>query len=384
MRIKLIDVDNRLSIKFNKTDGIHNWGDDNAYPSLVKSIIGSSVTAKQCVDLNSKYISGKGFEFAKENAPIVNKKGLNINQLLRVTSREFSEQNNIFLHVNYNALFEIISVDLLLATDVRIGKTDSKNYAGKFVVYNNWDRSKSKKINKEDYVLIDRFNPNQAVIDAQVEAAGGWSKYKGQILHLTADYSDLYSLSDVDSVLLDANSQYQASVFKNTGLRKGFFGAKLMITKPFNDDDERDDFQQTIQDLLGAENSSGVLHMEANLESDNLAEQLIIQNIDSNINDKEFEYTEKSTKESIIDAFGVPAMLVNNSDNSIFGQSGELLKEAKRTHWENKEEERNIITDAFKVIFSIFHQPINPTNNWTIIPIIQNEQNSNSNGNQTI
>jgi hypothetical protein len=59
MNIKLVNVDNRLSIKYS-VDGIYNWGADNAYPQLI--IINSSVTAKQCVDLNSKYIYGKGFD----------------------------------------------------------------------------------------------------------------------------------------------------------------------------------------------------------------------------------------------------------------------------------------------------------------------------------
>jgi hypothetical protein len=36
---------------------------DNAYPQPITTIINSSVTAKQCVDLNSKYIYGKGFDF---------------------------------------------------------------------------------------------------------------------------------------------------------------------------------------------------------------------------------------------------------------------------------------------------------------------------------
>jgi hypothetical protein len=39
----------------------------------------------------------------------------------------------------------------------------------------------SEKIKKIDK---DKYNPNTKVIDAQVVAAGGWSKYKGQILHL--------------------------------------------------------------------------------------------------------------------------------------------------------------------------------------------------------
>jgi hypothetical protein len=57
---------------------------------------------------------------------------LNINQLLRIVSREFSEINNL-LHINYNALYQIISVDLLTREDVRIG-ADSSGYSGKFIV----------------------------------------------------------------------------------------------------------------------------------------------------------------------------------------------------------------------------------------------------------
>lgn len=386
MKIKLVDVDNRLSIKYNKVDGIFNWGADNAYPQLVKSLINSSVTGKQCVDLNSKYIYGKGFEFAStitdKNSLIVNKRGLNINQLLRIAAREFSEQNNVFLHVNYNALYEVTSVDLLTCEDVRIGKSDSSGYAGKFVEYDNWDKSKSKKIQSKDFIIIDKYNPLPTVIDAQVEAAGGWNKYKGQLLHVTADFNSLYSLSDVDSVLYDADSEFKAALFKNSGLRKGFFGIKLFITKPFADDYERKQFEQTINDLKGSENSSGVLLLETNLESDNLAEHILIQNIDSNIDDKQFESSEQSSAKNLRKAFGVPSILVEDGDNSIFGQSGELLKEAKKTHWENKSEERDILVDAFSTIFSNFHKPINPANNWNITPIITITENKNTSTNE--
>jgi capsid portal protein len=113
-------------------------------------------------------------------------------------------------------------------------------------------------------------------------------------------------------------------LFKNTGLRKGF-GAKLFITKPFSSDYERQEFESTIQDLKGSENSSGVLLLEANLESDNLAEHILIQNIDTNIDDTLFQSTEESSARNIRKAFGVPSILLEDSDNSIFGNSGELL-----------------------------------------------------------
>jgi hypothetical protein len=37
-----VNVDNRLSIKYNSVDGIYNWGADNAYPQPITTIINSS------------------------------------------------------------------------------------------------------------------------------------------------------------------------------------------------------------------------------------------------------------------------------------------------------------------------------------------------------
>lgn len=369
VKIKLIDVDSRLSIKFDKTEGIYKWSDDNAYPQLIKSLIGSSVTAKNCVDTNAKYIYGKGFSFIGKDS-IINKKGLSVNKLFRQASREFSEQNNLFFHVNYNALYQIKSVELISCTDARIGKADSTGYSGKIVVYDNWDKSRGKKVEKKDFEIFDIFNPNPAIIDVQVEAAGGWSKYKGQILHVTSDFNDIYSLSDGDSVLYDMNAEFKASVFKEAALRRGNFGSKIFITKPFSDDYERADFEKTIQDLLGVENANGVLTLEASNESDNLDDQFIIKNLESDFDDKKVEYTENSSTKKIRKAFGVPAILMEESDNSIFGNSGELIIQAKKMHWENKEEERTIITEAFQTIFSRWHEPINLNNDWTITPIL--------------
>jgi capsid portal protein len=99
-------------------------------------------------------------------------------------------------------------------------------------------------------------------------------------------------------------------------IEKRFFGAKLFITKPFSSDYERQEFESTIQDLKGSENSSGVLLLEANLESDNLAEHILIQNIDTNIDDTLFQSTEESSARNIRKAFGVPSILLD-SDNSI-------------------------------------------------------------------
>jgi hypothetical protein len=80
-----------------------------------------------------------------------------------------------------------------------------------------------------------------------VKAAGGWSKYKGQILHLNSDFSELYSLSDVDSAYMMLIQSFKFLFKKNTGLRKGFL-VLLFITKPFSSDYERrQEFESTIK-----------------------------------------------------------------------------------------------------------------------------------------
>jgi hypothetical protein len=373
MRVKLIDVDNRLKIKFCKEKGIHNFGDDNAYPQLIKSLIGSSVTAKQCVDINSKYIFGKGFLFDGKTS-IVNKNGLTLNQLLRIASKEFSIQNNLFFHVNWNAAYQITSVTLIPSTDARIGEADSTGYSGKFILYDDWDKTRAKKVDKKNFKLIDRFNPNKSVIDSQVKAAGGWSKYKGQILHICSDFSETYSLSDGDCVINDMLSEYLAGVYKNAGLRKGYFGTRIIVTKSIEGYEERRDFEEMMKSLAGVEESEALIHLETDKNSDDLDSQFKIVDISSNIDDKMFEGTEESSARNIMTAFGVQKILINTSaDNAVFGNSGELLKSAKQLHWENKEEERGTIVEAFQRIFKYWHEPINLSDDWSIIPIISNQ-----------
>ncbi|WNM18612.1 hypothetical protein [Flavobacterium capsici] len=385
MKVKLIDVDNRLSIKYDQINGIHNWGDDNCYPQLISSLASRSVTAKQCIKINASNIYGKGFNFTQnvkdKSNLIVNKKELNINQLLDVCSKEFAKQNNVFLHLNYNALFQIISVDLIISERVRIGEADSTGYSGKFVVYDNWDKKKNKKIDKKDFVLIDRFNPKPEIIEKQVESAGGWNKYKGQILHLSTDYNEIYSSSDLDAAIIPSYNEHGIDKFLYNGIENGFIGVKFIHTKPFDDEDEAREFEDCIKKGMGGENAATVFLIESKLNSDILKDEIYVQNIDSNIDDARYIHTERSAAEKIRKSFDIHSILIDDSDNSIFGQSGALLKEAKITQWEKKESIRNKISDAFQLIFSKFHLPINPSNDWTITPIIKIEKTASNESN---
>ena len=69
---------------------------------------------------------------------------------------------------------------------------------------------------------------------------------------------------------------------------------------------------------------------------------------------KIFEYSDKQAEKEICKAFNVPLMLVSQTDNSLFGSSGEMLKEAKIQLWEIKEEERQLIENTFSKLMNLF------------------------------
>ncbi|RZJ67696.1 MAG: hypothetical protein EOO50_05280 [Flavobacterium sp.] len=374
LRATLLDVEPSIVVKFDKTQGIQTWGDNNNYPTQMRNLIAASVTARNCIKRNSAYIRGKGFAFELANEILVNQDGQTINQVLGDSSKELAYINNVFIHVNINSEYKITSAQIIPSTDSRVGKEDSKGYAGKFIVYNNWDLSIEESIKKGDFITIDRFNPDPKVIESQVQAAGGWQKYKGQILHIKGDASRIYAEADGDCVVFDMDSEKKAARFKNGGLRKGRFGARIYMTQPFDDDYERQAFQNTLKELEGEDSQESIIVMESNEMSDDFDTQFKMLDLSSNIDDKMFEFTENSVARNIRRAFGVPSILVEtDSDAGIYGNSGELLKQAKLTHWEDLEEQRSLLINAFKRIFTRWVEPLE-INDWSIIPIIQDKQ----------
>jgi hypothetical protein len=355
---KLIEIAKRL-VKFDESFNIYANGLGNDYPERVERLINNSSTAKPCAKLLRKYIVGQGFE--SQNDFIVHQEdGTSLRKFLSRLALSYSYQNGVFIHVNYNLEGEKISLKVLPFVNCRIGKKDSKDHHGKILVSENWNADK---INDKDIDIIDIYNPRKEVILDQIRNARELKKYKGQVLFFNPEES-IYPLSHLDSAINDADSEFRAGEFKNLTLRKGFFGKKLIITPPMvgnnNIDEEyltpeqanekhleeteRDNFRKNIQSFMGSDNVDGALHLEMEFEGDSIDNVIKFVDIQSNIDDKLFEYTEKSVSNNIRKAFSnVPSVLIEGSDNSVFGQSGELLKSAKIFYQEQTEEDRNLI-----------------------------------------
>ncbi|MBE99312.1 hypothetical protein [Flavobacterium coralii] len=357
MKTLLVNVWKRLT-PWNKSVEVYANDTDNAYPERMDRLINNSVTASSATSIMVQYLIGKGYGRAVDDLIVNPSLNLKLIDFADDVAGEIVKHRGVFIHVNWNALYKIAGFSVIPFDWCRIGKKDSNDYAGKIAVYRNgWEKPK-----KSDVTWIDVFNPNKNVIDAQVEKAGGWEHYKGQVLYINMDTKLIYPLSRIESVAEDCDSEAQASIYKNRLLRKGFFGNTIVVTRPLVGDglsgaeliaaeSEREQFQKGIKDTLGAENAGGVLCLEMDFAGEKLEDAILIKQVESKIDDKLFNYTENSVRENILIAFNnLPSGLIKTSDTSLFGNSGEAILEMKRTYWENTTKERNLLTSILNQI----------------------------------
>ena len=369
---------------FEKRTGIHNNGIENNYPELVVSRIENSVTATRCKNTMATFLSGKGFG-DELNKIIVNKfKDISLLQLTQDIADSLSEHGGVYIQINYNGEFEHSSFEVLPFTDCRLGKIDDDNHTAKVLVCKDWSDNKLVKKARK----VDVYNPNKKVVATQVEEAKSIKKYNGQILYFKfGKYT--YPLAPIHPCLDDADSEKQASIYKNTSLRKGFFGKTLVVTRPLVEPtldpdsdveqdredyrkqlDARETFRKTIQQFVGAENVDGVMHMEIEFETDKLEESIMFKNIESNINDKLFAHTESTVSDNICMAYGVPPMLVRNTDSALFSASGESIREMKKFYQNQTNDERMAVE---QIVGKLMKNFVDPQENLKIIPLVQEE-----------
>lgn len=127
------------------------------------------------------------------------------------------------------------------------------------------------------------------------------------------------------------------------------------------------DFKETIKQFIGAENSDGALHLEMDFEDAEIDKQILFKNIDSNINDKLFKFTEDSVADNIRMCFNnVPAALISAADNSLFGASGESIAQMREFYQDQTSDERMVLEQVVNQLLKNF---TTPQENIKIMPL---------------
>lgn len=353
-------VEKRITSLDNKSLGIVNYDIDNLYPQRVNDIVNNSGTAVTCLRMYSKYVMGGGAKDETFYKAKVNSKGLTVDKLIRKIVWSKGKFNGVAVHVNYNGLLQIVEASFVPFEYCRLVPEDDAENGGKIGIYDDWAKTKRKSIDKKKIDFINAYNP-KTILD-EVKEAGGWENYKGQVLYWTAEGME-YPLAPYDSVLEDMMTEGQLKLFKNNTASKNFLASHLLIVGKSESDEDAEEFDDNLRRFQGGDGAGTLLV----LERENSDEQIELKKVDIQNYDKLYEYTENSSRDSIIKNFLIPPVLLLRTAGSL-GTSKEI-SDASDHYNTITYDDRLIIEEILKEIFSKFYYNICPSNDYSILPI---------------
>ena len=361
MKATATEISKRITISENKTEGILNYDFDNAYPQRIVDIVNASGAGTSCINMKTRFLVGGGMKDLTFYKSKVNKEGMTIDQLLRKIAVNMSYLPFVALHVNYNALFEPVEVNYVPFAYVRLTNKTDKDHASMVAIYDDWQKIGTKKIDKKKIEFLNFYNRNPEVIQAEVDAVGGWEFYKGQVFLYSPEGFE-YPLATYDSVLEDIQTDSKAKIFKFRNITTNFMASHMVVTNKFENEGDREEFHTNLETFQGSEDAMKLFHIEKETDEDTIElKKIEIQDVE-----KLYEFTESSVRENIILSFTIPPVLLLRNAGSAF--SSNQISEATAFYNGITADERLVIEEIFKEIFTGFAENINTSNDYSIIP----------------
>jgi len=281
-----------------KNEQIYEYGENNLYPYEAAAYKNASVTAISASDWMVRLMVGKGFD-KDANTKLISD-GYSFYRFLRNLSRSLADNNGVYVHVDYDENFKPCAFEVLPFWTCRVGWIDSRGFTSKIHYSTDWTKG------GKNTIVYDSFNPVEDVVRMQVEKSGGINQYKGQVYYYNRNEEYVYPQNRLHACFDEADNEKKIGKYKNTILTRGFFGKTLIVTRPLvgrldpdaskeerdehrAKESEYDEFNNMIQESLGAENVSGALHLQMDFDDGKLEDQIIFKNIESNINPDLFQ-----------------------------------------------------------------------------------------------
>ncbi|MHC0442311.1 hypothetical protein [Flavobacterium sp. 3-210] len=356
----------RLEI-FNKRLGVIFDGEDNLKSLVVENLIDNSPTAYQCAWLYESFIGGGGFEVDMSNINLSEDEfdPQNPNDLLFDISEVVSRHQGVFINVGYNANYEKDSFKIIPYTLCKVGKKDSNDFSGKILVSpKGWGKS----LKKEEIDIFDVYNPRPDVIQAQVDAAGGWENYKGQIKFFKISKKYTYPKSLIETAYTFADTEGQLGLYYNGTAKRSFENSTIIRHRKFESKQDENTFEKNIKALSGFENSSSKMLVEDDWDDEqNKTGNIRFDTIKNEVRSEKYAHFENSSANYIRKAFkNIPPQLVDYVAGKLGNTSGEDLIKAQSIYNSLISKDQEKLEMLFKELFRNYKYDINPSNNWTI------------------
>ena len=366
MQIYLIDehVEEPEEI-YNSGLGIIFNGENNMRPLEVEQLIDLSPTAIQCASTYAAFIGGSGFEEDLSNfnlSPYFWEKETP-EDLLKDICESLSRHQGCFVHVRYNANFQKESFKVIPYTLCRVGKKDSKGFSGKVVIApKGWGNY----VNKKDIDVFDTYNPNPKIINEQVEQAGGWSKYRGQVFFFKLNKKYTYPKSLIEPAYLYARMERQMGLFYDSTIKRGFENITFIQVPEPESDEEKAELEKKVKKLQGGGNSSRYMIYTIKFNDDlDKKSPMQFDTLPNTTKADKYAHFEKSSSNFIRKAFkNIPPQLVDYVQGKLGNTSGEDLVRSQSVYNSMVAGDRKKVEILFSELFDNYKDAV--PENWTI------------------
>lgn len=300
---------------------ILRYDQDNLYPQRVEEIVRRSSTLKTILARIVDFVNGEGFVDQIVAKMVLNGQGLNgmsANKVLTRIAREFVYFDTRCGHVGYNGLGQIHALNPVPYHRLRLGCLDDEGRVNQIAYSANWEHDG--RSGRDQHILFyPRFNPDPAVVMAEIEEAGGIENYRGQMIYDTPMANE-YPLASCDAVLDDAQVQNEIGMFKLGNVQNSFL-ATLAVLFPgeFGSKQEETDFKDLIANKSGSRNAGtriGLQDKSGQRKASDIFQPLTPPNID-----KQYEFTERSVKENIMESEAFPQILMGKTQSGLLAQN---------------------------------------------------------------
>lgn len=367
MKASRLATEGRVGTGNNRGLKIQAYGDQNDYPQRVREIIEASVTGASCLNIYQKFVTGRGFAASGLDDIVVNGAGATLRELCKAVGNDLAEWGGFAIHVNWNALFRITSMTHVPFEFVRFEELDKDGRWSKYVVHQDWGRryTKLRPFNIKDAVTYNAFSPDPETILSQVEEAGGWNGYHGQILYFSNRGGGVYPLPIFDAALTDMSNEEGLSNLTQRNVRHGFLPSGMLIDhcNGANSEQQIEETKEELREFQGDSNAGKIFYCNVGLGED---KPEFVPFAGHNL-DKDFAQAEDKTPGIIGRAFSQPPILRSEDVGGNFG--ADLMRNAYDFYNSITESERDDISGVFAKLFEWWKdEGVNPDGDWSILP----------------
>jgi hypothetical protein len=366
---KIKKAPQRIDVGYLSSLGIKAYGRGNLYPQEAKAILDASSTGAQCADRYARFIEGEGIANAAIYGLEVNRYGETADDIVTSVAQDLANYGGFALHVNYDLACRIVEMQHVPFESCRLQEDDDSGYIGHIVTHPDWTARTTRggkivKVSKDTIVTYDRFNPDPAIVRAQIAASGGIEYYRGQIMWVSTAGRDRYPLPKYDRVLTDLSTDEGLSNIKFRNARCNFLASAFVITKRSQTLNEVDERQRAVE-------AQGFAEELAQFQGDETGNVLISLTVDNDEDkpeilsfptknfDKDFTVTDNSVVERIYSAFEQEPFLCIRSGK--LGFSGTTIHDCYNYYSSLVNKEQRIISRALERVFDNWHEPLAST-----------------------